>query len=141
MEDISEDFALSPRMFHLNEETEKDMPILLILNYLITHMHLVKDPLTEAVCALQLLLCPRGFFVHLGYAEVSALADGMCKPQAWWGRGVRSSWGLWGPTWCFCAPISMKRHLAPSREVGRLWEDYGRAHNPRQPGENPDEGN
>lgn len=39
IEDISEDFSLRLRMLHLNEETQKDVQILLI-HSLISHMYL-----------------------------------------------------------------------------------------------------
>lgn len=50
IEDISEDFALSPRVLHFGEETETDVPILLIHSP-IPHMHLsfVEDPQRQFV--------------------------------------------------------------------------------------------
>lgn len=64
IEDVSEDFALSPRLLHFGEETETNVPILLI-HSLISHMCLsfVEDLFKEAVCAPQLSFSLGGLFV------------------------------------------------------------------------------
>lgn len=74
MEDISEGFALSPRMLHWMRKQKKMCPF-----YWTTALYLtciwepfVKDPFTEAICALQLSFCPRGLFVSPGVCRGSS---------------------------------------------------------------------
>lgn len=74
-----------------------------------------------------------------GYAESWALANGMRKPRAWWGRGVSYGRVFGAPHGDSVLPLLWKE--TGGQALGQPWTPGEEHFNPCQPGGSPDEEN